>query len=72
MTAQPGEPTAPREPGEEPAGIFDGLPSTHRDQFRAEYDGAPDAAYDLARFKQVRNSLRQWRLRAIAYDRPGN
>ncbi|MCW2917778.1 MAG: hypothetical protein JWN52_5846 [Actinomycetia bacterium] len=30
-----------------------------------------DAAHDLARFKQVQTLLRQWRLRAIAYARPG-
>jgi hypothetical protein len=29
------------------------------------------AEYDLARFKQVQTLLRQWRLRAIAYGRPG-
>lgn len=71
MTAQPEEPTAPRDLGEDPAAIFDALPPTHRDQFRAEYDEALDAAHDLARFKQVRTLLRQWRLRAIAYGRPG-
>ncbi|MEU6746628.1 DUF6247 family protein [Spirillospora sp. NPDC046719] len=42
-----------------------------REQFRAEYDQALDAAHDLARFKQVRTLLQQWRLRAIAYTRPG-
>ncbi|TYK52392.1 DUF6247 family protein [Actinomadura decatromicini] len=71
MTAQPEEPTAPRDPGEDPAAIFDALPPSHRDQFRAEYDEALDAAHDLARFKQVQTLLRQWRLRAIAYARPG-
>jgi len=61
----------PRDPGEDPAAIFDALPSSHRARFRAEYDEALDAAHDLARFKQVQALLRQWRLRAIAYARPG-
>ncbi|MDX6427985.1 MAG: hypothetical protein QOE54_351 [Streptosporangiaceae bacterium] len=71
MTAEPLEPTGPRDPGDDPAAIFDALPSSHRAQFRAEYDQALDAAHDLERFKQVQTLLRQWRLRAIAYGRPG-
>jgi hypothetical protein len=71
MTAQPVEPVAPRDPGEDPAAIFEALPPSHRAQFRAEYDEALEAAHDLARFKQVQTLLRQWRLRAIAYARPG-
>ncbi|MEU8278934.1 DUF6247 family protein [Microbispora bryophytorum] len=54
-----------------PAAIFEALPPSHRVQFRAEYDEALEAAHDLARFKQVQTLLRQWRLRAIAYARPG-
>jgi hypothetical protein len=71
MTAQPAESARPHDPGEDPAAIFDALPPSHREQFRAEYDEALDAAHDLARFKQVQTLLRQWRLRAIAYARPG-
>jgi hypothetical protein len=71
MTAQPVEPVRPQDPGEDPAAIFDALPESHRADFRAEYDQALDAAHDLARFKQVQTLLRQWRLRAIAYARPG-
>jgi hypothetical protein len=72
MTAQPEEPTTvPHDPGEDPAAIFDALPQSHREQFRAEYDEALDAAHDLARFKQVQTLLRQWRLRTIAYARLG-
>ncbi|WP_433335109.1 DUF6247 family protein [Spirillospora sp. CA-294931] len=71
MTAEPEEPTPRYDPGEDPAAIFDALPVSHRDQFRAEYDAALDAAHDLARFKQVQTLLWQWRLRAIAYARPG-
>jgi uncharacterized protein DUF6247 len=71
MSAQPeGPTTAPRDPGEDPAAIFDALPQSHREQFRAEYE-ALDAAHDLARFKQVQALLRQWRPRAIAYARLG-
>ncbi|WP_407924518.1 DUF6247 family protein [Actinomadura physcomitrii] len=65
------EPSARLDPGEDPAAIYDALPWSHREQFRAEYDQALDAAHDLARFKQVQPLLRQWRLRAIAYSRPG-
>jgi Family of unknown function (DUF6247) len=71
MTAEPLGPAGPRDPGEDPAAIFDALPSSRRAQFRAEYDQALDAAHDLARFKQVQTLLRQWRLRAMAYGRPG-
>ena len=71
MTAQPVEPVGPRDPGEDPAAIFGALPESHRAQFRAEYDQALRAAHDLARFKQVQTLLRQWRLRATAFARPG-
>jgi uncharacterized protein DUF6247 len=71
MTAEPLEPAGPQDPGEDPAAIFDALPQKHRAQFRAEYDQALEAAHDLARFKQVQTLLRRWRLRAIAYARPG-
>ncbi|MFC7386963.1 DUF6247 family protein [Sphaerisporangium rhizosphaerae] len=71
MTAPPLEPVARRDPGEDPAAIFEALPSSHRAQFRSEYDEALDVAYDPAGFKRVRTLLRQWRLRAIAYARPG-
>ncbi|GAA4625283.1 hypothetical protein GCM10023196_028820 [Actinoallomurus vinaceus] len=71
MTKKRSGPAGPQDPGENPAAIFDALPQTHRAQFRAEYDQALDAAHDLARFKQVQTLLRRWRLRAIAYARPG-
>ena len=71
MTAQPLEPAAPRDPGEDPAAVYEALPPSHRAQFRAEYDEALEAAHDLARFKQIQMLLRRWRLRAIAYARPG-
>ncbi|WP_432933565.1 DUF6247 family protein [Microbispora sp. CA-135349] len=71
MTAQPLESSGRHDPGEDPAAIFEALPPSHRGQFRAEYEEALDAAHDLARFKQVQTLLRQWRLRAIAYARPG-
>jgi hypothetical protein len=71
MTAEFLEPVGPRDPGDDPAAIFELLPESHRPQFRAEYDQALDAAHDLARFTQVRSLLRQWRLRAMAYNRPG-
>ncbi|GGO28915.1 DUF6247 family protein [Microbispora bryophytorum] len=57
-----------RNPSEDPAAIFEALPPSHRARFREE---ALDAAYELARFKQVQALLRQWRLRVLAYARPG-
>ena len=71
MTAEFLEPVGSQDPGDDPAAIFELLPESHRSQFRAEYEQALDAAHDLARFKQVRTLLRQWRLRAMAYSRPG-
>jgi Family of unknown function (DUF6247) len=71
MTAEFLEPVGSKDPGDDPAAIFELLPESHRSQFRAEYEQALDAAHDLARFKQVRTLLRQWRLRAMAYSRPG-
>jgi len=71
MTAEFLERVGPRDPGDDPAAIFELLPPSHRGQFRAEYDQALDAAHDLDRFKQMRNLLRRWRLRAMAYARPG-
>ncbi|MEW9528762.1 DUF6247 family protein [Microbispora sp. NPDC049125] len=71
LSVQPVEPVAPRDPAEDPAAIFEVLPPSHRARFRAEYDEALEAAHDLVRFKQVQMLLRQWRLRAIAYMRPG-
>jgi hypothetical protein len=71
MTAEFLEPVGPQDPGDDPAAIFELLPASHRDRFRAEYVQALDAAHDLARFKQVRSLLRRWRLRAVAYARPG-
>jgi hypothetical protein len=71
MTAEFLEPVGSRDPGDDPAAIFDLLPEFHRSQFRAEYDQALEAARDLARFRQVRSLLRQGRLRAMAYSRPG-
>ncbi|MEU6432224.1 DUF6247 family protein [Microbispora sp. NPDC046973] len=72
MSAQPVGPVGFRDSGEDPAAIFEALPPSHRAHFRAEYDEALEAAHDLARFKQVQTLLRQWRLRAIAYARPGD
>lgn len=71
MTAEPLETGGPKDPGDDPAAIFELLPTSHRAQFRTEYDQALDAAHDLARFEQVRTLLRRWRLRALAYARPG-
>src|SRR3954463_4132625 len=71
MTAEFLAPAGSRDPGDDPAVIFDLLPESHRSQFRAEYDQALEAARGLARFKRVRCLLRQWRLRAMAYSRPG-
>lgn len=70
MTAEPVDAVGPRDPGDDPGAIFDTLPARFRESFRAEYDAALDAAHDFARYRQIRDVLHQWRLRAVAYSDP--
>jgi Family of unknown function (DUF6247) len=71
MTAEPVHDVGALDPGDDPAAIFNMLPPEERERFRAEYDAALDAAHDLARYRQVADVLRLWRLQAVAYSRPG-
>ncbi|GAA4139974.1 DUF6247 family protein [Actinomadura keratinilytica] len=73
MTAQPVDPAPeqPHDPGYDPSAIFQALPDRYRDAFRADYDAALEAAHDFTEFARIREVLQQWRLRAMAYARPG-
>ncbi|MFD2079229.1 hypothetical protein SAMN05421678_102497 [Actinopolymorpha cephalotaxi] len=55
----------------DPAEILRALPQERHAQFLSEYHAALDAAHDPAQFAQLRTLLGQWRLRAMAYARPG-
>ncbi|MFI0353883.1 DUF6247 family protein [Actinomadura sp. 9N407] len=70
MSAQPVDPAHRHDPGDDPAAIYNALPHSFRKQFRDEYDAALDAAHDFERYRQIREVVRQWRLRAIAYSGP--
>lgn len=71
MTAQPVGPTDSHDPGYDPGAIFTALPGRLRAVFKAEYDAALDAAHDFARYKQIREVLHLWRMRAVAHSHPG-
>ncbi|HEY3002643.1 MAG TPA: DUF6247 family protein [Kribbellaceae bacterium] len=59
------------EPVDEAEAILDALPERWRAQFLEEYRQALDAAHEVWRFHQIRDVLRVWHLRAVAYSRPG-
>lgn len=65
MTAEP-----IKVPEDDPAEILRVLPERWHAQFLAEYHGALDAAHEVWRFRQLREVLHLWRLRAIAYSGP--
>ena len=66
MAAQPMQ----RSP-DDPSEILRQLPGKWHEQFLAEYHGALDAAHEIWRFQELRQVLRLWRLRAVAYSDPG-
>lgn len=47
------------------------LPARWHEQFLGEYRGALEAAHDVRRFQQLCEVLHLWRLRAVAYSKPG-
>ncbi len=54
-----------------PVEILCALPEEYHAQFRAEYATAVDGARRPEQFRQLRELLRMWRLRAAAYSSPG-
>ncbi|MEU0092690.1 DUF6247 family protein [Kribbella sp. NPDC006257] len=60
-----------REPFDDPGEILRALPVRWREQFLSEYHAALDDAREVSRFRQLREVLHLWRLRAIAYSGPG-
>lgn len=56
--------------GEDPAEILRVLPAESREQFLQEYRSALDAAHEVWRYRQLRDVLHLWRLRAQAYANP--
>ncbi|GAA1534796.1 DUF6247 family protein [Kribbella lupini] len=65
MTAQPVQ-----GPGDDPAEILRVLPQRWHEQFLTEYHQALDAAHEVWRFRQLRDVLHAWQLRAVAYSNP--
>lgn len=65
MTAEPS-----RDAAYEPEEILRRLPARWHEQFLSEYRSALDAAYDVWRFRQLRDVLHLWRLRAAALTHP--
>jgi hypothetical protein len=66
MSVEP-MPSSPDDPSE----ILSVLPAKWHEQFLSEYHGALDAAHEVWRFQQLREVLHLWRLRAVAYSKPG-
>lgn len=56
---------------DDPVEILRILPQEHHAQFRAEYAAAVESARHPEQFQRLHQLLRLWRLRAVAYSRPG-
>jgi hypothetical protein len=54
----------------DPAEILRALPEAWHEQFLSEYHSALDAAHEVWRFRQLRDFLHAWRLRAVAFSDP--
>jgi hypothetical protein len=67
VTAHPAYEPDPDDPTE----ILLALPQEYHAQFRVEYAAAVDGARRPEQFHQLQEMLRMWRLRAVAYARPG-
>lgn len=65
MTAEP-----LRDTWYDPEEILRTLPERWHEQFLADYRNALDAAHDVWRFRQLRDVLHLWRLRALAFADP--
>ena len=57
-------------PGDDPAEILRVLPQRWHEQFLSEYHQALEAAHEVWRFRQLREVLQLWQLRAVAYSNP--
>ncbi|WP_214409900.1 DUF6247 family protein [Sphaerisporangium fuscum] len=66
MTAEP-----LHDDGYDPTEILRALPEAWHEQFLGEYHQALDAAHEVWRFRQLRELLHAWRLRAVAFSTPG-
>jgi hypothetical protein len=67
VTAHPVDDHDPDDPVE----ILAVLPEGYHAQFLAEYKAALEGARRPEQFRQLRELLRLWRLRAVAYSGPG-
>jgi Family of unknown function (DUF6247) len=67
VTAQ----SAPEYDPDDPVEILRVLPAQFHDQFLAEYDAAVTGARRPEHYRELRDLLRLWRLRAAAYSDPG-
>jgi hypothetical protein len=56
---------------DDPVGILSVLPEEYHAQFLIEYTAAVEGARRPEQFRQLQELLRLWRLRAVAYSRPG-
>ncbi|MEV5574944.1 DUF6247 family protein [Spirillospora sp. NPDC052269] len=67
MTAQPLSSLDPEDPSE----ILKVLPESWHEAFLTEYREALEAAHEVWRWRQLRELLHLWRLRAAAYSTSG-
>jgi hypothetical protein len=56
---------------DDPVEILRVLPAEFHEQFLAEYDAAVAGARRPEQYRQLRQLLRLWRLRAVAFSDPG-
>lgn len=66
MSAQPVESHDPHDPER----ILARLPERVRPQFLGEYRDAVDNAHEVAGYRQLREMLHSWSVRAAAYSKP--
>jgi hypothetical protein len=56
---------------DDPAEILTALPARYRQRFLADYHAALASAHRPENYRQLRRTLRLWRLRAVGYSEPG-
>lgn len=67
MAAHP----SPTQDPDDPTEILRVLPDRYHDEFLAEYTAAVDTARRPQHYRELRQLLWLWRLRAVAYADPG-